>query len=152
MEKTLITNKDIPTHRLVIKKTDGEFKTIYLTENQLSSVIKNINSPDQFIIIGLEYFPKFASQLEKLSQQEIKDMQSRYYRSFEDIRKEEEEKRKEQERKIINEWVKNNPQEWKKMKKMTHDELQKKGRLPHEGLGRIAMIHSMARIKVRKKL
>ena len=72
--KELAKLQDSPTHRLSVKLDDGTFKLIYLRKDQAKSILKNINSRDQFIVIEEEAHPKFSCRVVKLTEKDKKEL------------------------------------------------------------------------------
>ena len=130
MNKSLVTKKDLPTHKFVTK-VDGDWNTFYLTQAQADKIAANINSPAWYIVLSKNIDPNAPrcypkgkdTYIEPLNKEEKEKMYKKYMYSAEDVKKEEEDKKSEENRKKVREWINLNPEEFKKIQERVRNDL-----------------------------
>ncbi len=160
MNKSLVTKRDIPTHKFVTK-VDGDWKTFYLTQAQADKIAANINSPAWYIVLSKNIdpdaprcYPKGKeTYIEPLNKEEREKMYKKYMYSAEEIKKEEEDKKSEENRKNVREWIAGHPEEFEKIQEKVKEEI-KNDRLYNSGSERTreALVKCKARIFVSEKI
>lgn len=131
----LITQKDMPTHKLIVKLEDGTFRHFYLNPRQAQAIANSINGIEQFICLPKDidsnsptFYPKRGAWMEKMSKEELQARLEAYGRSkaVVDAKTEAEEAEKREQSRMVRAWVDAHPQEWKKYLEQAAKELPNK--------------------------
>lgn len=132
MTKELITQADIPTHRLSIMVDKDHFKTFFVSEKQAEMLWEGINGKDNFICLSKDvdkdapsFYPKFGARLERLSKEEIRSRQEAYDRSLKTHVEEKVEQKKKFDSEKVDGWIAANPDAWEDRKKAAFEKLSK---------------------------
>ncbi|MCP3684665.1 MAG: hypothetical protein GY861_18515 [bacterium] len=108
----------IPTHKLIIKHSDG-YKEFLLMSEDARKIRENINSADQFITIKGEAYPKFGAEIRVLTNSEFekireisntKNIHSEYQK-----RDHEKQKEKRELKERIDSWIEGHQDEYQEI-------------------------------------
>lgn len=155
----LATLQDSPTHQLSIKLDDGNYKVIYLRHAQAESILKNINSKEQFIVIENESHPKFACRVTKLTKRDMDELDRKYKLAakLQNKNKEEEEQEKKiafenKKREEVKNWCIANPEKAREYMVQAEDKLRRDHPMFSAlGESRIGLVKCEARKMIRSK-
>lgn len=134
MTTSIITQQDIPSHRLSIKifeDEDGqEHRVFYLNEKQAEWLAKNINSADRFIVLPKEvdpnapsFYPKTWARMEKMTNEEIEARRDKYMNIVDKIKDENIKKERSEAAMKVRKWIQDHPTEWEDSLLLTEAEL-----------------------------
>lgn len=124
MTQEIITQRDMPTHKLTVKKEDGTYRQFYLNQKQAEWMAKNINSVEPFIVLpkdvdpnSPQFYPKRGADMEKLSEDDLDRLRRKYQNSTQarEVRDEEEERKKHENTEAVRQWMSDNPKEFEKL-------------------------------------
>lgn len=126
----LVSAKDTPTHKLIVKLEDGTFKTFYLTEKEATWMASVINGVDRFIVLpktidpaAPSFYPKQGATMSRMSREELDARATRYINMAKPVRDEEVEKAKAESTAKVRAWVKEHPQEFEQMEREAEERL-----------------------------
>lgn len=130
MTYSLVTAKDIPTHKLMLKLEDGSFRTFYLTAQEAEWVARNINSMDQFIQLPKtvdanfpSFYPKRGAWMERMPKEEAEARQRRFV--GQGVGNVQEDAAKKEREAKVKEWIEGNPEAFDLMKQEAKERLKK---------------------------
>lgn len=128
---SLVTDKDVPTHRLTLKLEDGSFRTFHLTPAEADWMARNINSVDPFIQLpksvdpnGPSFYPKRGAWMERMSADEMQARRTRHTAAA--APKENDVERKKRNA-SISKWIAANPKEYEKLRAESQQRLEQQG-------------------------